>query len=215
MRAAAPPTREPLADLRHGPADHLAGGAAATSSARTDDTRPPTAGRGSRVRLLLRLAATTLAAFLGAAGMWRMFPSQIRVPELSRIVRLTNGPGREFAPAISPDRKWVAYVAASATGRTDVWVRFVGGGDAINLTESADLDITATVGVGGLAIAPEGNRIAVMAKRRGSTAAFSTWEIPAPLPGVPRKLLDDGMLGARWSPDGRRITFIQGGRVGR
>ena len=98
----------------------------------------------SGVRVARVAALVALAAFVGAAGMWRVLPSQVRVPEPSRIVRLTNGPGREFAPAISPDRKWVAYVAASPTGRTDVWVRFVAGGDAINLTESADLDITAT-----------------------------------------------------------------------
>jgi eukaryotic-like serine/threonine-protein kinase len=176
-----------------------------------DDTTEPHADRQSGLSVARVAAVATLAALLGAASMWWMSRSHVRVPEPSRIVRLTNGPGREFAPAISPDRKWVAYVAASPTGRTDVWVRFVSGGNAINLTESADLDITANTGIGGLAIAPEGNRIAVMAKRRGSAAAFSTWEVPAPLPGVPRKLLDDGMLGARWSPDGRRLTFIRAG----
>ena len=159
--------------------------------------------------LRARSAPTPSGPDAGAVG--RVVPSPGRVPELSRIDRLTKGPGREYAPAISPDRKWVAYLASSAAGHTDVWVRFVGGGDAINLTESADLDIAATVGVGGLAIAPEGDRLAVMAKPRGSTDSFATWEIRAPLPGAPHKLLDAGLLATRWSPDGRQITFIRAG----
>jgi Tol biopolymer transport system component len=35
--------------------------------------------------------------------------------------------------------------------------------------------------------------------------------IPAPLPGKPRKLLEDNLLGIRWSPDGKHITFISAG----
>ena len=92
-----------------------------------------------------------------------------------------------------------------------MWVRYIGGGDPINLTAATDLDITTNAQIGGLDIAPEGNRIAVMAKPRHSTGSFATWELPAPLPGVPRKLLDDGMLGARWSPDGRQVAFIRAG----
>jgi serine/threonine protein kinase len=175
-----------------------------------DDSQPTPLPR-SGLRLLGVAAIALLAAILGFAVARQMSSPRSRAPELSRIVRLTSGPSSEFAPAISPDRKWVAYVAPGPSGRTDVWVRFVGGGDPINLTEKSDLDVTANIGIGGLAIAPEGNRIAVMARRRDSTSNFSTWEIPAPLPGAARKLLDDTMLGARWSPDGRRLTFIRAG----
>lgn len=178
-----------------------------------NEPEEPKPGSGSSAGLGFASVAgiAALAAALGGAGTWGMFAPQRRAPEVSRIVRLTDGPLLEFAPAISPDRKWFAYVAASPSGRTDVWVRFVGGSDAINLTASADLDITANTVIGGLAIAPEGNRIAVMAKRRDSPGNFSTWEVPAPLPGVPRRLLDDGLLGVRWSADGRRISFIRAG----
>ena len=175
--------------------------------------------RRSGTPLLWALGAAAAAAVLGmAAGQWRTVASpSVHAPEPTRVVRLTNGPHREFVPAISPDGKWVAYVSVG-TGqpqRTDVWVRFIGGGDPINLTASADLDITTNSGIGGLDIAPEGNRIAVMAKPRSSTGSFATWEIPAPLPGQPRKLLDDGMLGARWSPDGTRDRLHPGRGLGR
>jgi len=50
-----------------------------------------------------------------------------------------------------------------------------------------------------------------MAKVRGSQGPFSTWELPAPFPGVAHKLLDDGFMGMRWSPDGQHIVFIRAG----
>jgi Tol biopolymer transport system component len=40
---------------------------------------------------------------------------------------------------------------------------------------------------------------------------FATYEIPAPLPGAPRALLDAGFLGMRWSRDGSRMAFIKAG----
>jgi Tol biopolymer transport system component len=46
---------------------------------------------------------------------------------------------------------------------------------------------------------------------RGSSTPFETWEIPAPLPGAPHKLLDPSLVGLRWSPDGGRITYIRSG----
>ena len=133
-------------------------------------------------------------------------------PRFSRIVRLTTGPAREWAPAISPDGKWVAYLS-NARGPTDVWVKFVAGGEAANLTEPTGLEVTPGTGIGGIDISPDGTRIAIMARMRGSSTPFETWEIPAPLPGAPHKLLDPGFVGLRWSPDGGRITYIRSRRI--
>ena len=151
-------------------------------------------------------------ALVSTASAWLVSSASVApaAPRFSRIVPVTTGPARELGPAISPDGKWVAYISDS-DGRLDVWVKFVAGGEAANLTASAGIDVSATTGIGGLDISPDGTRIAVMAKTRGSSAPFATWEIPAPLPGVPRKLLDDGFLGMRWAPDGRAITFIRAG----
>ena len=102
-------------------------------------------------------------------------------PLFSRMVRLTSGPGREMGPAISPDGKWVAYIS-NVGGKPDVWIKFVAGGDAANLTASAGLDISATTGIGGLEISPDGTRVAVIAKLRGGVGSFAMWELPAPLP---------------------------------
>jgi len=47
----------------------------------------------------------------------------------------------------------------------------------------------------------------------GTVADYGSYLVAAPLGGVPRKLLDRG-LGARFSPDGRRLVFVRPGGGG-
>jgi serine/threonine protein kinase/Tol biopolymer transport system component len=155
-------------------------------------------------------AVAVLSALVLAVWMWRSGRPIEQPPRFSRIVRLTHGPAREFGPTISPDGSWVAYLS-DVNGSVAVWLQFLSGGEPVNLTASSGLDIATTTGTSGLEVAPGGGRIAVVGKLHGSTGAFSTWDIPAPLPGLPHKLLDDGFMGLRWSPDGARVTFIRAG----
>jgi Tol biopolymer transport system component len=137
------------------------------------------------------------------------FSPSDETPVFSQIIRLTSGPGREWAPVISPDGKWVAYLS-NARGPTDIWVQFIAGGEAINLSAPAGLEVTPGTGIGGLDMSPDGTRIAVIARMRGTGGPFETWEVPAPLSGPARKLLAD-FVGFRWSPDGKQIAFIRAG----
>ena len=165
-----------------------------------------------RPRALL-VALAGLAAF--AAG-WLARPlfRQERAPSFGRVVRLTHGPARAFAPAVSPDGKWVAYLS-DARGPTDVWVQFVAGGDPANLTEKSGLSLQSRADVGGVDISPDATQITFSASDAAGAALteYGLWAVPAPLGGVPRKLVERG-VGARFSPDGRRIVFVRPGSGG-
>ena len=76
---------------------------------------------------------------------------------------MTSGPAQERGPAISPDGKWIAYLS-DAGGSTDVWVKFLAGGEPANLTASSGLEVTSGTGISGLEISPDGTRIAVIAR---------------------------------------------------
>jgi eukaryotic-like serine/threonine-protein kinase len=148
-----------------------------------------------------------------AVAVWVGRPaSRPDIPSFSRALRLTTTPAHEFGPAISPDGKWVAYLS-DARGTADVWVKFVAGGEAANLTAAAPLEIQVRSAIGGLDISPDGSAIAVQARPRdGSRPTFDTWLIPAPLGGTPRRLVDTaGAL--RWSPDGTRIVYVRPGET--
>src|SRR5262249_7903900 len=62
-------------------------------------------------------------------------------------------------------------------------------------------------------VSPDGTQIAFIAQNAQS--ANATWVIPAPLGGVPRRLLPSGSSAVHWSPDGKRIVFVKtGGPLG-
>ena len=124
------------------------------------------------------------------------------------VLALTGGASREASPAISSDGKFVAYLA-STDERTDLWVKFVGGGSGVNLTAGSGLEIQSNATIGGPEISPDGSAIAVNAGPPGAgNAERGTWLIPAPLGGPPR-LLVRRSGGLRWSADGQRIAFMR------
>jgi Tol biopolymer transport system component len=49
--------------------------------------------------------------------------------------QVTNAPGAEITPAISPDGKMVAYVSASPSGHAQIFLRQITGGRAVSLTD--------------------------------------------------------------------------------
>lgn len=129
-------------------------------------------------------------------------------PEPPATLALTQGTAREFSPVLSPDGKYVAYLS-DAAGEPDVWVKFVGGGPPVNLTDGSGLEIASNTIIGGLDISPDGTGIAVTAGPSGDPqAGGGVWVVPAPLGGPPRKLISKATA-LRWSPDGARLAFVR------
>ena len=112
------------------------------------------------------------------------------------VLRLTNRPGPERWPQLSPDGKTLAFVAAAAAAPDagDVFIQRVGGGNAINLTPDSPGDDTHP------AFSPDGSRIAFRSAREGG-GLFVMGST-----GESVKRLTDFGYNPSWSPDGREIV---------
>ena len=189
----------------------------AGSSVRAARENSPVASVAPR-RSMRGLVLAGVAAVAGLAlGWWggATRNAQRDAPTFARVMKFAATDATEFAPALSPDGKWIAYLADSTT-RSDVWVKFLTGGEAMNLTGGlADLFPPRRNDIGGLDISPDGSQLLFAAGPPEATPAqLSTYVIGAPLGGAPRKLIDGG-VGARWSPDGKRLVYvIAGGSAG-
>ena len=200
-----------IADARADIEEELAGRAS---------TEAPLPSRAGRLSPALAAAAALLLIGGPAIG-WMAARRSIESPPPSfdRVTRLVATAAHEYSPVLSPDGKWIAYLS-NARGRTDVWVKFIAGGDPANLTAGAEAFaedsgniVQSADYISGLAVSPEGTQIAFSVL--DSLNRISSWVVPAPLGGVPRKLLADGHSGLQWSPDGKRRVFVRtGGSLG-
>ena len=115
------------------------------------------------------------------------------VPSL-RHRQITAAAGSEIMPNLSPDAKWLVYVAAPS-GNPDIFLQAVNGQTAINLTkDSPAIDIAPV-------FSPDGERIVFRSSRDGGGLYVMgrTGE-------APRRLSSDGVT-TSWSPDGSEIVF--------
>ena len=200
-----------IADARTDIDDELAG----RTPARTPSP-------SSTWRLYPALAAGAILLLVGGPAVGWMAASRSRevpAPAFDRVVRVVATSAHENSPALSPDGKWIAYLS-DARGATDVWVKFIAGGDPANLTAAffsspaaAGFKVQSNDYANGLAISPDGTQIAFTVLDPSNQ--MSSWVVPAPLGGVPRPFLRNTETGLQWSPNGDRIVFSRtGGPLG-
>jgi Tol biopolymer transport system component len=165
-----------------------------TSAATLPATKKP-AWR-SRSALALALAALAALAFLaGRLTVLRPPAAGAQSASSRHFRRLTNLPGAELWPALSPDGETLAYVKEVAPGNADIFVQRIGGQTAVNLTKDySGNDLHP-------AFSPDGSRIAFRSDREGG-GLF----VMGAMGESVRRLTDFGFHPA-WFPDGRKIVF--------
>ncbi len=154
---------------------------------------------GTRLRVRPRVI---LAAAIGlAAGILldRAFRRESQPAPVS-IRPLTNS-GEDFAPAVSPDGKTIAF-SSLRDGTMKIWMKQLATGDEVALTAGPDFRPR---------FSPDGSQLLFI---HGGFQPFpmvlpgssDLYRIPV-IGGTPRKLAAGGSDGD-WSPDGRVIAFV-------
>ena len=173
----------------------------------TPDVRgAPAAPANAWLKWLPWVALIALAAGMVAWEAWRGVPIEVAANPLANATfsRVTNWEGTEEHAEISPDGRFVAFLADKA-GELDVWVSQVGTGRFDNLT----LDGPPMRDAGELAAKPRIQRRRVgdlvQPQRESSAARRYSCRLTG---GTPRPFLPRGHSTPSWSPDNARLAFI-------
>jgi serine/threonine protein kinase/Tol biopolymer transport system component len=171
-------------------------------------TRQPQREDESRVGRKSRLAWVAIVSLVltGAAGLWwryvRVIPD---VGVAARVIPLTTYSGSQFAPALSPDGKQVAFSWNGEKGDNyDVYVKLVDAGTPLRLTTNPVVEWFP-------AWSPDGRYIAFSRllpnTRTTPNLHVEIWRVPA-LGGPERKLGETKWPGISWSPDGNFLAVV-------
>jgi Tol biopolymer transport system component len=141
------------------------------------------------------LALALFAVAIAGALLFTLRHSRADLQDLSRLTfsQLTDQPGQELFPSLSPDGKLLLYAAKTA-GNSDIYLQRVGGRKPQNLTADSGVDDTQP------AFSPDGETIAFRSERAGG----GIFLMGATGESV-RRLTDFGYNPA-WSPRGREIV---------
>ncbi len=165
----------------------------ATESPKQTVPSAQTASRRHRIGLWAAVAAIT--AGVGAAGLWlgsAWHREPNRVPK--QFTRLTERPGEENFPNLSPDGSQFFYSNA-ARGKWDIYLQRTGGSAPINLTADSPNDDTEP------SLSRDGTRICFRSQRDGGGLYVmeATGENPT-------RIAPHGHLPC-WSPDSKSIVY--------
>lgn len=148
---------------------------------------PAPPARTQRRPVLIAAAVATLAG--AALAMTLARPRTGEPPS----VRPLTGSGHDFAPAVSPDANFLAFVS-ERDGRRRIWLKDLSTSEEQPITPGPD-DAEPRFSRDGAAL--------LFARKEGGTWALYRASVPG---GELRRLLTPGRNGD-WSPDGRRLAY--------
>jgi len=154
----------------------------------------PTTNKPRSIPLLVVCACLALAlAISGYFLVQRWLRSSQPTTAQRKLWQLTFEPGLETDPSWSPDGRFVAY-SSDQSGNFDIWVRSIGEGNSVQVTNSPAHDWQPNW-------SPDGLSLVFRSEREGG----GLFVVPA-LGGSERKLCGFGYR-PRWSPDGTQVLF--------
>jgi serine/threonine-protein kinase len=149
-----------------------------------------------RRRRSIAIAGAAVLVVAGGAVLLARYLSGLRgnAPVSASVSQLTSDPGVEMYPSLAPDGKWIVY-AGDQAGNRDIYLRAVGGENAINLTRDSPEDDDEP------AFSADGERIAFRSAREGGGIFVMgrTGE-------AARRVTHTGFR-PTWSPDGTKLAF--------
>jgi serine/threonine protein kinase len=139
------------------------------------------------------LAGLLVGAIVAGLLVWKLASG--RPPFPMHFSAVTNFPGVEAQPSLSPDGHSVAF-ASNRDGHYDIYVGLISGGSLVRITNDPNLKARPSW-------SPDGTKIAY--SRLNESGLWDIWEVPA-LGGMARRLILNATDPA-WSPDGRSLAY--------
>ena len=150
---------------------------------------------------LIGLVLFCLAVIAGSYGLSRLL-SRAKAPVASQPMNVTRftATGKAVHAAISPDGRYVAYVADEA-GQQSVWIGQVAASSQVQIIAPAAVQYR------GLSFTPDGEFLYFVAfDQNNSNGAL--YQLPV-LGGVARKIFADIQSPITLSPDGKQLAFVR------
>lgn len=176
--------------------------AAAAPSGVVSTSEIPAPSRTRRSRALVRYGAMGALAIVLATIVWFVVAPKGLSVNADMTTRVLQVPFTQYSyPSLSPDGKWIAFPAADASGKWDIYYMHVSGGEPRRITSDATRFTQQTA-----SISPDGSQI-VYDRPNADDTSYDLFTVSA-LGGTSRKLAQ-GATSAQWRPDGQRVGFIR------
>jgi Tol biopolymer transport system component len=121
------------------------------------------------------------------------------------FTRLTDWTGNEQAAAISPDGRWVSFLA-DHDGHVDAWTTEIGSGTYHNLTRGADLQLVNAL-IHSPVFSGDGSRVILWTRRSDGSHPEDVRLMAAPTAGGELQDILSGAAEVAWSHDGSQIAY--------